>query len=669
MSFSLKNAKPEQAELQETAKKKKHSFFGKEPKAIEEERVSVSGKKITKKEKKQEETSRLNPMLLNMMSPMGIAFKQSSLTIGEAIAGMFGAVKYPEKVEYGWLSGITNLSSSIVGISFQSVPSGELLGVLNHSINQNRRKEAESTNHAEIEDAKSMVENASKLYREISKENQKTGMMSLTVMPYAYEEDAYQKGVEKVKAAMRDKNIISRNMAFFQKQCFKLLSPFYARNEEACEYLDRLIPLSVLIGGFPFASSGFHDKSGVYFAKDTAGGLVVLDIWKRGEDRTNSNMIFLGSSGAGKSTAVKHMILSQFMRGVKIFILDPEGEYRDMVRLLGGDIIEAGGGKNGILNILQIRPMPKTLDLKEINTEKEIIYPEGWGDMEDETEQMPDLASYLNWLETFFEIYLKDATVAQLAVLKSTIIELYERTGITWDTNVRNLSNEDFPVVKDLWDLIEEKKEATVDSLRKEIYQNLSIALEDMASGADSFIWNGKTNIRYNSNIVCFDTKAMAGFSKKKKAAQYYNIMGYLWQEVIADRKEEVMIIADEVYLALDKDVPQTANSLRDMVKRVRKYEGSLVLISHLVSEFLSPELRLLTQPLLDIPTYKILMGTDGQNLADIKALYKLNEAEEQLLEEQKRGQALAIMGNNHLRVQFEIPSYKFDYFGEGSGR
>lgn len=63
------------------------------------------------------------------------------------------------------------------------------------------------------------------------------------------------------------------------------------------------------IGGFPFSSSGFNDEVNYYFAKDTNGGAIVLDLWKRGGDRTNSNVVITGTAGVGKSTVAKHLIL------------------------------------------------------------------------------------------------------------------------------------------------------------------------------------------------------------------------------------------------------------------------------------------------------------------------------------------------------------------------
>ncbi|MDR1735771.1 MAG: hypothetical protein LBR85_02735 [Oscillospiraceae bacterium] len=53
----------------------------------------------------------------------------------------------------------------------------------------------------------------------------------------------------------------------------------------------------------------------------------------------------------------------------------------------------------------------------------------------------------------------------------------------------------------------------------------------------------------------------------------------------------------------------------------------------------------------------------------ETKELYSLTEAEEELLLAKKRGHAMFVIGSKRLHVNFEIPLYKFDYFGSAGGR
>ena len=669
MSFSLKERK-EKGVSSETSlatekeeKPERKGLFKKEQKKEPAERISVSGKRIKTEVVEEKRKSKLSPAIVNVLSPMGIKIEQNHLYLGENKASVFGVVNYPEEVSYGWLKPVTNMPATAVSIHYQEIDAGELVHNLNRSIRQHESLAEERKNYSEKEAAERIAENAKRLIRQLQNKEEKIGLLSTVMMPFAPEEDAFKRAVDEVKTRAQIAGLSLRKLAFFQKQAFLQLSPFQEEEKEIGEYLNRVIPLSAFIGGFPFASSGFNDGSGSYIAKDLSGGLVIADIWKKGKDRTNSNLLFLGGSGAGKSTAVKHILISELMKGANIFIIDPESEYAEFTKNLGGDVIDTGGGREGKINPLQIRPLPKILKEEELEKETE-------EEKESAEETLPDLAAYLNMLETFFGIYAS-LNEKELATLKMTLIELYERFGIRWDTDIRGLKNEDFPVMKDLYDLLSEKKGTEKEAMLRDSYESLALLLRDIAVGADGFVWNGATTMHHEAKLVCFDTSNIQSFSKKKKAAQYFNITSYLWQMIVANKQkgERSILVCDEAYLMIDSDVPQGIAFLSSTSRRIRKYEGSLVIISHLVEDFLAEKVKQYAQPLLDLPSYKFLMGTDGKNLEEVKALYKLKEAEERILEKKKQKEAVAIIGNKRIPISFEIPSYKFEYFGSGGGR
>ena len=58
----------------------------------------------------------VNEALLNVISPMGLEIKRNSLVIGENTGKIYGVVRYPQKVDTGWLSKITNIPGTLVSI-------------------------------------------------------------------------------------------------------------------------------------------------------------------------------------------------------------------------------------------------------------------------------------------------------------------------------------------------------------------------------------------------------------------------------------------------------------------------------------------------------------------------------------------------------------------------
>ena len=85
----------------------------------------------------------------------------------------------------------------------------------------------------------------------------------------------------------------------------------------------------------------------------------------------------MGNSGVGKSTAIKHILLSEYMKGTRIIVIDPESEYKELCQNLNGDWINAAGGSKGMINPLQVRPSPR--DDEDEKEELRLYRDEGYG--------------------------------------------------------------------------------------------------------------------------------------------------------------------------------------------------------------------------------------------------------------------------------------------------
>ena len=369
-------------------------------------------------------------------------------------------------------------------------------------------------------------------------------------------------------------------------------------------------------------------------------------------------MVIKGVAGVGKSTAIKHIILAEYMRGTKIIIIDPETEYRDLTLNLHGDWLNCGGGIKGRLNPLQIRSVPK--DDEDEDGEK--LYT-------DDGNGMGALALHMKSLEIFFKLYKPTFNDKHMALIKICLIDTYAKFGITWDTDVSNFKNEDYPIFTDLNKVIEERKNNETDPRLKELYVDISLLLNDLIFGSDQFLWNGHTSISTNSRCICLDTHDLQDTSDNIKSTQYFEILQWAWDEMTKNREERVLLICDEAYLMIDHRVPQSLIFLRNGIKRARKYEAAIAIISHSVVDFLDPSIKMYGQALLDIPCIKILMGTDGKNLQETKELYKLTEAEEEILAAKRRKIALLIIGSKRLQIEFDLPEYKMKYFGKAGGK
>jgi hypothetical protein len=143
--------------------------------------------------------------------------------------------------------------------------------------------------------------------------------------------------------------------------------------------------------------------------------------------------------------------------------------------------------------------------------------------------------------------------------------------NIDFGTDVTQLKNEDFPIMGDLYEL--------VCSNQDEISKKLAGKLKNIAVGADSFLWNGYTEIKSDKQIVCLNTHNLQNNNEKTKKTQYFNILTWVWEQASKNRDERCIIVCDESYLMIDNKVPQAITFLRNIAKRGRKYNVSLMVI------------------------------------------------------------------------------------------
>ena len=383
------------------------------------------------------EQAPVNSALLNVVTPMGLSFEKNRLSIGENIGKAYGIIRYPQKVDVEWLSKLTNIPSTLVSIGFKPVDNGTLINAISRSVVQQRGLADGAKDPLSRQRAEKAAEDGEKIIMQIDREGETVGLMSVEVMPVAREEKEFKKACRRAESVASVMKCKMRAIPNLQKEAFMHLSPTFPNHAKMESILQKVVPFSTFVGGFPFASSGFNDGEGYYFAKDTSGGLVIVDTWKRGGDRTNSNFCVMGNSGVGKSTAIKHILLSEYMKGTRIIVIDPESEYRDLCQNLNGDWINAVGGSKGMINPLQVRPSPR--DDEDEKEELRLYRDEGYGMNEPCNGQLSELAMHMKNLEIFFSLYIPSLTDMQKAVLKKCLVELYQKFHITWDTDVTKL--------------------------------------------------------------------------------------------------------------------------------------------------------------------------------------------------------------------------------------
>ena len=483
--------------------------------------------------------------------------------------------------------------------------------------------------------------------------NEKIAKFCCTVMVMGNDEIDFEQKCNRVESIISGVGCKLRCLSRMQKDAWKHISPSYAPVELIGDVGNRPMPVNAFYGGFPFQNSGFNDGVGYYLGVDNDGTPIIFDLWKRDGARTNSNISIIGGSGKGKTTLIKHIIVSELIRGTKVIVIDPETEYKaicDMFREDGiSRWIDACGGRNGMINPLQVRPKPLSDEEEE----------------EAESKGISELALHLKTLEIFFELYLPELTQIQKALLTKGLIAMYEKFGITWDTSVTYMKNTDFPVMTDLYNTLLEQRKTAEKGVTDDM-DKLILLLENITTGADSFLWNGHTTMQSNAQFIVFDTQNMKIMSDAMKSTQYFNLLSWCWQQMSADRSEKVMVVCDEAWLLINPDVPQAMSYLRDTEKRARKYSGALAVATQNVVDFLDPKVKLYAQPVLDLPSTKFIFGCEGDDLKAVSTLYNFTDAQRELVAAGNRAECLMKAGGRSLKLKVQLPEKRLKQLGLG---
>lgn len=592
--------------------------------------------------------------LLDIISPSALHFRQRDFILGDLYGTALVIMDYPPRVGTAWLARVATLPGVTVSIHAEPTNPYELIRQINIAMGELAGKtKREAGGPVAVKRAERQYQDAEALLKKIDQEQQQVFFLTVVILVYASDLEELLQRKKRVEAILAASGMRGRVPTFVIEGAFRSCGPFHTLHPDIAALGARNMPAETVAASYPFVYSGINDGRGVLLGTDKSGGIVLVDFWKREGSRTNSNMTVMGRPGVGKSTAVKKILMSEFTRGTKIIIIDPEREYKDLCENLGGDWIDCGGGLKGRINPLQVRAVPTDED-----EEEEKLYGR-------EIESRGALALHFQTLRTFFKLYLRDLTRLQQGLLEYALEETYKAKGITWSTDPNTLANHEWPTIVDLYEFIETqaKKESDPE------WRELATLLRSAARGADQALWAGETTIEAHSDFVVLDIHQLLEADEGIRRAQFFNVLTWAWNKIAEDRTQKVLLAVDEAYLLVDPETPQALQFLRNTSKRIRKYEGGLMVITHNMVDFMDPAVQRYGQALIDNPVYKLIMGQGDKDIEALSKLMNLSEREIQTLAEGKRGEALFVAGNRRIHVQIEVSPFELAMFGKAGGR
>ncbi len=441
-----------------------------------------------------------------------------------------------------------------------------------------------------------------------------------------------------VEAELTRSKISVDKLFLRQKEGFESTQP--CGNNAFHEQFERVIPATSAANLYPFNYSGKADPQGFYIGHDKYGSNLFIDFQRRTDDKTNANVLILGNSGQGKSYLMKLLLCNMRESGMDIVCLDPELEYKDLAVNMDGCYIDLMEGEY-IINVLE---------------------PKRW-----EEDSGSVLPRHISFLRDFFRAY-KDFTSAEIDVLEIFLEKLYESKGITEHTDFSELKHTDYPVLSDLYRLVEKElnqyEERKGNIYTRETVRDLCLKLKSICIGADSKFFNGHTNITSN-RFICFGTKGITDADTAIRNAMLFNVLSFMSDALLS--KGNTAAFIDELYLFLTN---MTAiEYIRNAMKRVRKKGSAVIIASQNIEDFNRADVREMTKPMFAIPTHQFLFNPGNISKKEYMEMLRLDECLFDLISSPLRGVCVFRHGSEVYHLVVKAPQYKEDLFGSAGGK
>ena len=612
---------------------------------------------MAKKQIKRKKKAALKPEavppkdFLDMIAPAAVKFNTDSYILGGAYHCTLALRGFPTSTEeLALLRHLGEKSGVTLRIYTRQVTPAEENAILHNATNRSRMERGNTNDMKQSITAEANLQDVAALITTMHRNREPLVHCAVFIELSARDADGLRSLRDDVTAELTRSKLNADRVLLRQRDGFLASNP--AGSNVFGSLYERVLPASSVANLFPFNYSGKNDPNGFYVGRDRYGSNIIVDLDRRAEDKTTASVLILGNSGQGKSYLLKLLLCNILESGKSALCLDPEHELIDLCANLGGCFADLMSGQY-IINPLE----PKLWDT----------------DGEDDPEapaafrQRTRLSQHVSFLKDFFRAY-KDFSDRHIDTIELMLERMYKKWGLNNHTDFQSMGPGDFPILSDLYDVIEDayqhydREENPL--YPRELLQEVLLGLHSMCRGAESKFFNGHTNIT-SSRFLVFGVKGLLQASRNVKDAMLFNVLSYLSDKLLTEGNTVATL--DELYIWLSNVT--TIEYIRNTLKRVRKKESSLILASQNLEDFDVDGIRELTRPLFAIPTHQFLFNAGSVDKRFYMDNLQLEESEFELIRYPQRGVCLYKCGNERYLLEVHAPPHKAELFGKAGGR
>lgn len=545
----------------------------------------------------------------DVIAPSSVEVDFNHIRVGEKYYKTLFVVGYPRFVSPNWLEPLIEFDHSMnVSMFIYPTSSADVLSDLRRKI-----AEMEATISSQIEEGlevdpkvKASLEDALAVQEELAKGMERFFQFSLYATIVSDSLQDLNEAAKRLITTLNSILIMPKTATLQMEEGFKSSIPV----GQDKLFLTRNMDSTSLASTFPFTSAMLaQDKGIMYGINQQNGSLIIFDRFSL----ENANEVVFGKSGAGKSYLIKLEAMRQFMFGSEIIIIDPEGEYSEMTKTMGGEEVTFTS-----TSAVKINPFDLTG-----------LYEEGEN----------ELGLKILSLHGLLKIVLGELSAQHDAILDRALVETYRQKGITADPQTQTKQP---PLMEDLYKVLL--------GMEDEVAKELALRLEKFIKGSLSGIFNQQSNFDIKNPFTVFNIKFL---EEELRPIAMHIILDFVWTKVRKSLKKRVLILDEAWYMMKYED---SASFVYSIAKRARKYFLGLTTATQDVQDFLSTDYG---KAVLSNSSIQMLLKQSPSEVDLVAEIFYLTDGEKQLLLSANVGEGLFFAGQSHVAMQIVAAPYE----------
>lgn len=567
---------------------------------------------------------------------------------GRRHVSTLAATIYPREVGVGWVDNIVKFGDLDLCLHLTPGNNKTDVDALNDTIGQKGAElylEQKRGNEKQVDELNTIINDSKSLRQQIQLGTNRLVYVTTAVSLGAENLEELRYRVAQFEDLVGGQGIHFREMSMRQDEAFRTVTPL-GFNELWDMY--RNFDLHSASTIFPFFNAGLSDRGGIPLGFDWfTQELVLYNQFLR----TNYGIFVFGVPGAGKSVTVKLLTGRRIaLKQGSTCIIDPEGEYAELVQALGGEVVYFSLRE-------EFGDVINPLDVEDEWDEKRKCY-------------FVDINTKIGEIKDLFEAMFKAVnqgkgmTAEENALLEEALIKEYkDRLGISEDPESLfekryTADNEGLLQYRKV-----EKEMPTISSVLDavaglgEMGARFAKVLSPYRRGGSLGIFDGQsTVVLRGKQVISFDISRVS--NKQIKPVMLHVLLTWIEQKYIKKNRDvQKAVLLDEAHLYMDN--VHTAKFLDTAARRARKYNAGLVVVTQDLKSFQKNEYG---ASVIEFAETKILLKQSEETISYLKEVLRLTEGEMRYLLGFSSGMALIRAGRERVICKIDPTPEEWPY-------